>query len=258
MPRRKNTRPTIVYWLVDTRTTTIESGWPMGKPFYCGKTVRPKLRMKEHRYAAARGGHLPVHHAVREVGDFIEFRIMESVSAGNDWVSREKSWVSTLRLVNPNCANVVDGGSGAPGLILSESHRQKLRLASAGRPKSPSELAAIGAAHRGKIVSEETRAKLRAANLGKKASDESRAKQSAALKGRKRAISGPRKPHSEATKEKIRLKLSGTKHSIERRANIGAAVKGVKMPPRSPEHCAKIAANKRAWHAARREASQNA
>jgi hypothetical protein len=253
--RRKNTRPTFIYWLLDIRPETIAAGWPAGCPFYCGKSVRPNLRLGEHKKAAARGGALPVHGAVRDSGKFLILQAMETVPADGDWVAREKSWIRTLRHFNPDCANVADGGSGAPGFVLSEPHREILRLANTGRPKTTTELAAIGAAHRGKIVSEATRAKLRAAKVGKPNSDESKAKQSSALRGKKQLKPRLRTPHSQETKEKIRLKLLGTNHTAERCANISAASKGKKQRHRSPEHCAKIAANKRAWHATRKSAA---
>lgn len=87
---------------------------------------------------------------------------------------------------------------------------------------------------------------------------EVRAKQSAALTGRQLSPEHVAKMrerrHTDGAKEKIRNSLLGVKHTDERRRNISLAVKGKKQKPRSPEHCARIAENKRQWWAARKAA----
>lgn len=50
------------------------------------------------------------------------------------------------------------------------------------------------------------------------------------------------------TRAKLRMAHTGKTLSAEHRAKLSAAKMGKKMPPRSPEHCAKIAAGlRRAW-----------
>lgn len=278
MPRQKNTRPTLIYWLLDVRPETIAAGWSSGQPFYCGKTVYDVgFRLRNHHRAAVLQPHRPISKKLIECGDQVRWQIMETVPANNDWAQRERYWIRLLRHSFP-AVNVSDGGDGPTGWIpgaewrtqMSERMRGKplhpntlaaMVLANTGRPKTENELAKIGAAHKGKIVSEETRSKLREANIGKKASVESRAKQSVALKGRKVSPETLEKMRARVcapeTREQIRTTMTGVKHTPERVANISAALMGKKQPPRSPEHSAKISANKKAWWAARRAKSAN-
>ena len=265
MPRNPNTRPTNIYWLYDTRTNL---------PFYCGKTVYDvEFRLKNHHRAAVKAPHRPISIRLTELGANVRVQTMEIVPLGEKWADRERFWISTLRLLYPaSCVNVSNGGDGPAGYIHTAETRAKLSVkntgkkmhprtlaalvaANTGRPKTTEELAAIGAAHRGKIVTEITREKLRLAKIGKPQSEESKAKQSSALMGRKLSsehVDKLRRPASEDKKEKIRTALTGRKHSAERIANIRAAVIGKKRPPRTPEHCARIAENKRQWWASRK------
>src|SRR5437764_584158 len=108
MRRRKDDRPTLIYWLVDTRTNT---------PFYCGKTVLPlHQRFAQHKYEAANGDRA-VHVKVRECGDHIQIHLMETVPISGDWSAREKRWIWLLRQQYPDACNTNDGGAGCPGRI---------------------------------------------------------------------------------------------------------------------------------------------
>lgn len=240
MPRRPNTRPTHIYWLIDVRPEVIAAGWPNGQPFYCGKSVHPQKRFKQHLYSAVHGSHGDVGTRVAECKGFIQFHVVEVVPVNGNWRERERHWIKLLRYTFP-AVNISDGGEGTPGWSPSKDARRR-----------------IGNAQRGKFVSEETRTKLRLARAKQVITEETRAKLRARFKGVKRpeisaATKGRKIP--EEVREKIRASLMGRKHSETRRANIAAAVRGKKRPPRSPEHCAKIAANKRAWWAARKAAA---
>jgi hypothetical protein len=183
MPRKPNTKPTTIYWLVDVRPETLTTR-PNGLPFYCGKTIQaPHERLKRHKNAAERFPGRAISQRLAACANHVRIHVVEIVSTSDDWSDKEKRWIELLRATFPGVVNTTNGGQGAPGLI-----------------------------------------------------------------------------HSVGTRKAISAKLLGRKHNAARVANISAAVKGCKMPPRSPEHCAKIAANKRAYWVARRaaEAAQHA
>ena len=118
MPRQRNTKPTLIYWLYDKRD---------GKPFYCGKTVKTlERRLSAHR----RTPHGKVGERVRECGEFVFARAVEVVRPDRNWVACERYWISELRRLYPgNCLNVADGGTGVPGYIPSAVDRAKMRAA---------------------------------------------------------------------------------------------------------------------------------
>lgn len=227
MPRRPNTKPTSIYWLVDTRPETL-TDWPDGLPFYCGKTVgKIQRRLAGHKRDALRFPGREMGKRLIACANYVEIRCTEIVPIKGDWIERERCGIKFIRDNFPECLNIADGGEGPAG----------------------------------RIPSAKTRALLRAANLGKKATPETRAKLSAALKGRKLpedvVARMKLRRSTEESREKTRLTLTGKKHSAERRQNISAGHRGKKYPPRSAEHCAKIAANKRAWWAARKRAQHD-
>lgn len=176
-------------------------------PFYCGKTVQPpEKRLREHRYAAANRPHGLVGQFVIDCAASIRVHTVEVVPAADDWIQREKHWIAILRKLNPNCANITEGGTGTPGYIckettkatlralktgvpLSAEHREKLSLAKRGKPGRPvfaAEREKRSASQKGRIVSAEHREKLRLANLGKKQSPETIEKRAEKHRGMKR------------------------------------------------------------------------
>lgn len=195
MPRRRNTKPTFIYWLVDMRPEIIASGYAGGYPFYCGKTVkRPVLRLYGHFGSARRSPLRPISVRLNRCTDqFVRMIVVEMVPYTIDWSDRERHWIRLLRFSFPDNVNVADGGSGAPGLVLSAERR-----------------AAISAFQRGKITPPETRAKMSAAQKGRIITVEHRNKMKDAWKIR-------------STRPSTRL---GSKHTAEQRARISASKKG--------------------------------
>lgn len=205
MVRRSNTRPTLIYWLIDTRTNV---------PFYCGKTVRtPAQRFDGHKHDAT-SGERPVNRKIRECGSHVKMHVMETVPLGGDWVAREKRWIWLLRGINPDACNVSDGGTGVPGWVPSAETRSKISAANAARVMSDETRAKISAFMMGRVQPAESLARMRATLTGRNLSPEHCAKISKAKRGR------PGKPHS-----------------AERRAKISAGNKGKK---RSPETIARM------------------
>lgn len=225
MPRQKNIRPTTIYWLVDIRSETIGAGWSNGKPFYCGKTVQPvHIRLRKHRNSPH--GNVGIH--VLKYGEFIRIETMEVVPLEKDWGSREKFWISQVRLMNPDCANVADGGAGAPGNIVPPEVRAKISAAMRGRKKPPEHAAKVGAAHKGRKLSPEHREKLRAAKIGRKLSDEHRANLSRAHRVYRGEV-----VNSPDARQKLSNALRGTKRSPATREKVRLASLGRKLSPES-------------------------
>lgn len=201
--RRKNTKSTCIYWLVDTRT---------GTPFYCGKTVYPTERLNGHLRDAKFYPDRPVAKYLNDCGEHIRLDVMETVAPDGDWCAAEKRWIEVLRNRFPmHATNVTNGGSGVPGYIFTDADRRK-----------------ISAGNKGKTRSAETRAKISAGNIGKPKSAEHR------VNMRNRPLHWQGKKHSDATIQK--MKTTPRNHTAEGRARMSAANK----KPKSPEHRAAL------------------
>lgn len=223
--RRPNTRPTLIYWLIDTRTN---------QPFYCGKTVNSAhQRFLNHKSEAVKGTR-KVHARVRECGEHFRIQVMETVSPDRDWSDREKQWIRLLRSLFPDNCNTADGGAGAPGRVLSEKTKAKLSARFKGKPmhsdETKAKLAAIGT---GRKYSAETIEKRRKKMKGRKLTPEQRAAISARSKARFAGPDGAR------LREEISRRRKGVKASEETRAKLSAAKRGRKL---TPEQCAAISA----------------
>lgn len=132
MPPRKSLKPTDIYWLVDMRPETIAAGWPNGKPFYCGKTVRGiEVRLKQHKSETKKSPNRKVCKIILTCGEFLQTRHMETVSEHHFWVEREIFWIKQLRLLNPDCANVKNAGGGSGERITLDQRSKQNAL----RPK---------------------------------------------------------------------------------------------------------------------------
>lgn len=193
MARRKNTKPTNIYWLFDTRT---------GVPFYCGKTVdTPRTRLTHHFDEAARAPRRPVLCRLLELGrDNVRIEVVETVPVGSEWGVRETHWIAALRAVNPDCVNVSSGGAGTPGFIPSIATRQRMSVAQQGRTHSPEACAKISAATGQRMQRPEQRDRISTALKGRTYSDETLAKMSA---GQKKRFAQQPLVHSAETRAKM-------------------------------------------------------
>lgn len=221
MPRRPNTRPTAIYWLVDVRPATLAT-WPNGLPFYCGKTVASlSRRFSAHRREARNGAARPLHDRLRLCGDYVRTLLVELVPVGADWCAREQHWIAILRASFPGCVNVANGGAGPAGFVHSETTRA--RFSELGRAMSAETRAKIGAAHRGRKQTAEWKANRAAAQLGKRRSPEQRATMKAAQQNRP--------PVSDETRAKLSATSRGRKQSAEQIEKSAAARRGQKYSP---------------------------
>jgi group I intron endonuclease len=206
---------------------------PSGK-HYVGVAARGwRKRWAAHVKAATSGSPVLFHRAIRKYGaDRFRTEVLAQCETLAEAAALERFWVAEKRTQAPYGYNLTAGGGGM--LQPSQTTRDRMRAAALAR--------------RG-TASEETRAKISAAVRGRQVSEETRAKKRAAALGRK---------HSPETCARIRAAKSQI--SEETRAKLRAANTGRKMPPRSPEHSAKIAAanSRRVWTAESREKSRAA
>lgn len=178
MPRQKNTRPTNIYWLYDTRPETVAVFGPCGRPFYCGKTVHDvEVRLRGHKLTTKTHPRRPLSKRLVEIGKHnVQARIVEVVPIDVDWAARERHWIKELRLQFPGAVNAVDGGRGCAGWVPTERTRKRMRAAQTGKRSSAETCSKISAFHKGKPKSAEHVAKMRESRLGKKRSPETLAK----------------------------------------------------------------------------------
>lgn len=141
-----------------------------------------------------------------------------------------------------SCINLSHGGANG---AMSESTKQKLRIANLGKKMSEDAIARTVAAHTGSKRSDETRARIseglksrmtdakrqrcRLASLGRLHSEEEKVKMRAARVGRKPNLGNH---HSEETKLHLSLVLKGRKRPAHLVEALRAALKGV---PKSEE-----------------------
>lgn len=208
--------------------------YPNGFPFYCGKTVRSvERRFERHKYDALR--YWPKRKmtiAMLSCGESVRIETVEIVSPTDDWRAREKHWVTELRKINPDCANISDGGDGVPGHVPTQSTRAKLSAANKGRKLPPAQIESLRRIHLGSKHSPETCAKRGAAHRGMKRPPGTGEKIGMAHRGMVR---------SDAAREKMRAAKLGRKQSPEHVANMRAAITG---KPKSESHRAAL---KAAW-----------
>lgn len=224
MPRRPNTKSTNIYWLFDMRPEVIAAGHPNGFPFYCGKTVQKiEYRLNAHGHDISNHPERPLYVRLRECGKHVRTQLMEIVPFDSDWCVREKSWIRTLRGINPDCVNVSDGGGGAPGNVVSERQKTIMREKMLGRTVSPETRAKMSARMKGTSI-----------RKGKKATPEVRAAMSAARTGRKMG------PHSPEWSAKISAAQKGREMPEEHRLKLVEAWKTRRKTPVSAETRAKI------------------
>lgn len=151
MPRQKNTRPTNIYWLYDTRPETVAVFGPEGQPFYCGKTVQTiEKRLRSHRYAAPQDPLQKTYAKILECGDHLRTQLIETIPPENNWLVREQFFIAEIRRINPNATNVSAGGAGAAGAVRTPEQCAALSAARMGHKHSAATRAKIGLAQKGR------------------------------------------------------------------------------------------------------------
>lgn len=114
---------TYIYGLVDPRTQQLR---------YIGKTVRqPVRRLATHLWQARKSKRkrhvLAWFSALEAEGLTPEIVEIEVVAPFGDWEEAEQFWIAYFRFVGADLCNLTIGGEGAPGAVISEARREKLR-----------------------------------------------------------------------------------------------------------------------------------
>ena len=178
---------------------------------YIGVTVRPSIRLREHRRTKSFVGR-----AVRRHGTSVKLQVL--ACGGRSYIyAIEQTAIQAFRTRWPHGYNLAAGGSG--GRDPLPSTRRKLAAAVAGHWNGSANPNFGG-------ISPEHREKLAAAKIGTKRgphTSETIAKMSAAKKGNTARLG---KPHSEETKRKI----SATKQASKRFSATKQASKRFSQP----------------------------
>lgn len=190
---------------------------------YVGQTINTIARRWNGHVSNTNIHHQPIAAAIRAhgAGNFkieVLCRVDSNDLSGN-LDALERMLIRERGTLVPNGYNLHFGGRGGP---LSESHKQKLRLAHLGKKASPETRAKMSAIRKGKKLSPEHVAAIRridhsriAHRRGFTISEKQRAQVSAVHKG---------KVLSDETKAKIRAKPTGLKQSPETIAKRIAAI----------------------------------
>ena len=166
---------------------------------YIGQSKNVKTRLAIHKSSLRHSNHSNdyLQNAFNKYGeDKFVFRSVEYCEVEN-LTEREEYWIGQFNSINPNRgynlmrARTHGGhseetrekiGAAHKGKIISEEHRAK--ISENNKYRSEETRANFAAANKSKVLSEETRAKISAARKGKTPSEESRAKMCIAQKGR--------------------------------------------------------------------------
>lgn len=156
-------RTAYIYALLDPDTDEIRYiGWTKQPPIrFSGHISDAKRRCKSHcnRWVAT----------LLECGKLPVMQIIEETDTDH-FAERECYWIDYHRSIGTRLTNTADGGSGAPGVHLSDEHKKRLsEIAKASGRKPPN--------------TPEVRAKISATNTGRKDSVDVRKRKSEARKG---------------------------------------------------------------------------
>lgn len=140
--------------------------------------------------------------------------------------------------------NICGIAGNCSGVIQSKEAREKKAAAMRGRKFSLETRAKLSMALKGKPKSQKVVDLLRSYNEDRVFTAEHLRNLSIAKKGRR---------HSYESRKKMSLAKMGHPVSQEARKKMSLKKKGVPKPPRTPEHCAKISANKKEFWRKKRE-----
>lgn len=93
---------TTIYWLVDTRYVARKRGWPIGEPFYCGRTT--SYSVMGAVYSACYGNRT-LAQRIKACGDQLRIHVVAEVPIPGDGYTPFFRGVERLRHLNPDCVN---------------------------------------------------------------------------------------------------------------------------------------------------------
>lgn len=130
-----SSKTTLIYGLIDPRTQELR---------YVGKTtLKPRQRLKTHRYAAREKGKKT--YANAWITDLLrngldpELFIIDEIPPGDDWIAAEQFYIEYFRFIGAKLCNLSIGGEGATGYChspesIAKSIRRGSDNAAFGRP----------------------------------------------------------------------------------------------------------------------------
>lgn len=189
--------PTIIYKLVDPVTDEVR---------YVGKTCKSiRERLQCHIATARRKHHRHVCYWINSLtksGLSPSAYEIETVPDDQDWVAREKFWISHYRDAGARLTNHTDGGEGLSGHIASEETRRKISAAHKGKTISPENRKAQSIRMTGRRLTEAHKLKVTIAMRARVMTPEHKDAIRASAKYRKKHdFSGEMNPRSKITKE---------------------------------------------------------
>lgn len=116
--------PTLIYGFFE---------YPDGPCRYVGKTTTTLGRRKiNHISTAVRGiqSHLPICRWIlrkREQNEPLHMVLLETVPSGEDWIARERFWITHFRSLGASLLNITTGGEGLSGYVHTPEHAEKIR-----------------------------------------------------------------------------------------------------------------------------------
>ena len=150
-------------------------------------------RLRRHIAYARSGKSYALSCAIRKYGE--KSFIAELISGGSwdELMAMEIAMIKECNSFGPAGYNMTKGGEGSLGVAISSETKEKISKSLTGRKLSDIHRARVGAAQKGKVISEETKEKMRLVKRG----------------------GYDRKPMSEGQREKIRVFMLGKKQSPE-------------------------------------------
>lgn len=214
---------------------------------YIGSSTRIQKRKKNHFYMLRKGTHWNAHlqAAFSLHGQVVfSFTIIEECEA-NELVKREQYWLDFYGSSNPELGYNLNGLAGLERHTeeskrkISESNKRRYREGRVpfllGKTHTAEVKAALGALHRGKIVSVESRARMSRAHRGKVLSAEHRKKIGDSSRGRKQPqwlVNKRTKNHNKPV-----LQIGPTNNILQRFASVNEAALAVGTCPSNLSVC---------------------
>jgi group I intron endonuclease len=154
-----------------------------GLPIYVGKTKYFESRIKQHYRDRFRYKTWFYNWLNKQIREEIPFYIdvLEEVNDDN-WIEREKYWISHIKENGYRLTNMTDGGDGNNNQVFSREAIEKRASKMRNRRWSIEAREALSRKHKGKKHSEETKRKLSEINKGKPCLESTKVKLSKTVK----------------------------------------------------------------------------
>ena len=191
-----------------------------------GTDARWRLHIRDHKKS-----NVLLYLAMRKYG--LDAFSVQHIASARSWVDAQEIERRLIAQEGTYCEfgtgyNMTLGGDGAYGYKRTDEDKRKKSIAKLGNQygrghkRSDDHIAAIRAAHIGKVITPEHRARLRECAIGRSPSEATRGKLRAAILGVKRGYSDAMR----AQIERLARSNTGSKASAETKAKLSASLKG--------------------------------